>query len=228
MGGESTAYHLPFGLRLQGALDVAALQRALDRVVGRHEALRTTFAVLGGEPVQRVASHERSRFPLVNCDLRQHSDAKAELQRLMAEERLVGFDLESGPLVRGRLIRVMDEEHALLITMHHIVSDGWSIGILVKEISALYGAFVRGEEDPLPELEVQYADYAVWQRRDGRVGLVEEHECWKERLEGMPAVLELPSDRARLGSRTMRGRGEGGVGSGADPEVKGAEPAAKE
>ena len=108
---------------------------------------------------------KESRFHLVEHDLRQHPDAQGELERLMAEEAGAGFDLGAGPLIRGRLIRLGEEEHALLITMHHIVSDGWSMGVLFKELSTLYGAFLRGEEDPLPELAVQYADYAVWQRK---------------------------------------------------------------
>src|SRR4029077_20321310 len=115
-----------------------------------------------------------------------------ELKRVVAEEFRAPFDLESGPLIRGRLIQLDEEEHALLITMHHIVSDGWSMGVLVNELSALYGTFLRREDDPLPELAVQYADYAAWQRKwiDGGI-LREQAEYWKTALAGASALLEL-------------------------------------
>ena len=118
-----------------------------------------------GEPVQRIVEVEESRFELQEQDLRHCEDGQGELERLMGEEAEGGFDLEQGPLIRGRLVRLGEEEHVLLITMHHIVSDGWSMGVLVEELSALYRTYVRGEQERLPELEVQYADYAVWQRQ---------------------------------------------------------------
>ena len=120
--------------------------------MARHEVLRTTFAFVEGEPVQQIAPAEESRFHLVEHDLRGRSDAKEELKRVVAEESGATFDLQAGPLIRGRLIRLADEENALLITMHHIVSDGWSLGVFTNELSTLYGAFLRGEADPLPEL----------------------------------------------------------------------------
>ena len=131
-------------------------------------------------------------------DLRQSGDKQEELQRLVAEEASTSFDLQNGPLVRGRLIRLDEEEHALLITMHHIVSDGWSMGVLKSELSSLYEAFLCGEADPLPELKVQYADYAVWQREwiEGEI-LQEQGEYWKRSLAGTPGLLELPWDHPR-------------------------------
>ena len=178
--GVSRAYHIPVGMQLRGALDGGALRRALDRIVERHEALRTRFVQVEGEPVQRIEAAEESRFHLLEHDLRGHEERETELERWMEEEAETAFDLEQGPLIRGRLIRLGEEEHALLITMHHIVSDGWSMGVLMEELSALYGAYVRGRADPLPELEVQYADYAVWQRQwmEGEV-LREQGEYWK-------------------------------------------------
>ncbi|HEY6351239.1 MAG TPA: amino acid adenylation domain-containing protein, partial [Candidatus Angelobacter sp.] len=198
MEGGSEAYHISFGVRLRGELNVAALKQALDRIVARHEALRTTFAMVDGEPEQRIVPVEESRFQLQEQDLREHEDAGGELERVIAEEAGAGFDLERGPLIRGRLIRLGEEEHALLISMHHIVSDGWSLGVLFKEMSELYGAYVEGEADPLPELGVQYADYAVWQRKwmEGEV-LGEQAEYWKRNLAGAPEVLELPADHVR-------------------------------
>ena len=206
MEGVSKAYHIPFGLRLQGELNRSCLCRALDRILARHEALRTTFELVNGEAVQRIASVEGSHFNLIEHDLRECKEAEAELDRLMLGEFEEPFDLEGGPLIRGRLIREGEDEYTLLITMHHIVSDGWSMGVFLNELSALYRAFVKGEEDPLAELEVQYADYAVWQREwvEGEV-LREQAEYWKEALAGVPEVLELPADHARPGQQDYAG-----------------------
>ena len=196
--GASEAYHIFEGLRLKGRLDRESLRRALDRIVVRHEALRTTFISVDGEPSQRIAAPGESRFHLAERDLREQIGAGEELDRLVREEAAAGFDLASGPLIRGRLIRMGEEEHALLITMHHIVSDGWSSDVFITELSALYRAFARGKEDPLPELGVQYADYAVWQRKwmEGEI-LRKQEEYWERTLAGAPSLLELPTDHPR-------------------------------
>src|SRR5882724_7753401 len=206
MEGVSEAYHISFGLRLKGELDRVALRRVLERVVARHEALRTTFASVEGEPVQRITSVEDTCFHLREHDLREHEEAQVALDRLIVEEARASFDLGRGPLIRGRLIRLGEDEHALLITMHHIVSDGWSMGIFAHELSALYGAFVLGEDDPLEELRVQYADYAVWQRKwmEGEL-LREQAEYWKSTLAGAPGLLELPTDKVRPGEKDYAG-----------------------
>ncbi|HYR10239.1 MAG TPA: amino acid adenylation domain-containing protein, partial [Longimicrobium sp.] len=198
LGGMGAAYHVPMRLRLRGELDRGALVRALDRIVARHEALRTTFPAVDGEPVQRIAPVEESGFRLVEHDLRASADAEDELRRLVQDEASVPFDLARGPLVRGRLVRMAADDHVLLLTMHHIVSDGWSVGVLHRELGALYAAFARGEPDPLPPLPVQYADYAVWHRRrvEGPV-LEAQAEYWTRTLAGAPELLELPSDRPR-------------------------------
>ncbi|HVG45522.1 MAG TPA: amino acid adenylation domain-containing protein, partial [Longimicrobium sp.] len=154
MGDLGSTYHIPTRLRLGGALDRAALRRALDAILARHEALRTTFVEVEGEPVQRIAPP--GGFRLVEHDLGGHPDAAAELRRLAAEEAGAPFDLEHGPLIRGRLIRLAEDDHLLQLTMHHIVSDGWSMGVLTRELGTLYDAFRRGEADPLPPLPVQY------------------------------------------------------------------------
>lgn len=196
--GGSAAYHLPLGMWLRGRLDTAALKRALDRIMERHEALRTTFLMVDGEPQQKIAPAEECRFQLREHDLRHSNNAQGERERLIAEEIRSDFDLERGPLIRGRLIRTGEDEHALLITMHHIVSDGWSLAVLFKEMSVLYGAYVRKEEDPLPELTIQYPDYAIWQRKwmEGEA-LSAQAEFWKQNLAGAPDLLELPADRVR-------------------------------
>ncbi|RYF13514.1 MAG: amino acid adenylation domain-containing protein, partial [Comamonadaceae bacterium] len=190
------AYHLPVGVRLSGALDAAALQAALDRIVARHEALRTHFAVIDGEPVQKIG--KPVAFPLQRHDLsRTQSPDEAVMQQL-AQEEAEPFDLATGPLVRGRLLRLGEEDHVFVATMHHIVSDGWSMGVLIKEFGALYEAFSAGREDPLPPLAIQYADYAMWQRRwlSGDV-LQRQLDYWKGALSGSPELTELPTDRAR-------------------------------
>ena len=166
LGGTGAAYHVPLRLRLRGALDRAALARALDRIVARHEALRTTFPAVDGEPVQRIASAEESAFRLVEHDLHAAPDAEDVLGRLMADEAGAPFDLAHGPLVRGRLVRMAPDDHVLLVTMHHIVSDGWSMGVFARELGALYGAFApRRGRSASPRCAIQYADYAAWQRR---------------------------------------------------------------
>lgn len=198
MEGVSGTYNLPSGLRLKGGIDRTALGQALDRIVARQEALRTTFFQIDGEPFQRIIPEEVSRFHLVEHDLRQHRDVEAELQRLIAEEVSAPFDLEQGPLIRGRLIREEEDEHTLLITMHHIVSDGWSMGVFVNELSALYCAYQGGQADPLPALSIQYADYAAWQRHElsGEI-LQQQTDYWKATLKEVPELLELPTDHAR-------------------------------
>src|SRR4051812_35912133 len=204
MGDLGSTYHIPTGLRLGRELDGAALRRALDAMLARHEALRTTFVEVEGEPVQRIA--EESRFHLLEHDLGEHPDAAAELRRLAAEEAGAPFDLEHGPLIRGRLVRLPADDHVLLLTMHHIVSDGWSMEVLTRELGTLYDAFRRGEPDPLPPLPVQYADYAAWQRTwvDGEV-LREQAEYWKETLAGAPELLELPADHPRPARQSHAG-----------------------
>ena len=198
--GASRAYHLCGGLRLRGDLDRGALQAALDRVVERHEALRTRFVLVDHEPMQVV--DRAARLPLRERDLRS-PDASAEaiaakLDAGMREEWGAELVLDRGPLIRASLFRLAEDEYVLQLTMHHIVSDGWSIGLLLSELGALYGAFRRGEPDPLPTLGTQYADYAAWQRASlAGVALERQVAYWRTTLVGAPACLELPADRAR-------------------------------
>ncbi|HEX8246225.1 MAG TPA: condensation domain-containing protein, partial [Longimicrobium sp.] len=206
LGNLGSTYHIPTGLRLRGELDRGALARALDRIVARHEALRTTFVAADGEPVQRITPAEESAFGLVEHDLAGHAEAGEELRRLMAAEAAAPFDLERGPLIRGRLIRLEPDDHVLLLTMHHIVSDGWSMGVLVGEVGRLYAAFREGRADPLPPLPIQYADYAAWQRAHLSGAVLEEQLAyWRETLAGAPALLELPADHPRPAVQSYRG-----------------------
>ncbi|HEX2091721.1 MAG TPA: amino acid adenylation domain-containing protein, partial [Longimicrobiaceae bacterium] len=192
----SATYNMPFALRLRGALDADALRRSLDTLVGRHETLRTTFAEHEGAPVQEIHAPVPVALPVM--DLRDVIEAEAEASRIAGIEALQAFDLSAGPLLRSTLLRLSEEEHVLLFTLHHVVSDGWSMDVLVREVSALYSAYTRGEEARLPELPVQYADYAVWQRNwlSGAV-LEAQLAYWRERLAGAPPLLEIATDHPR-------------------------------
>ncbi|HEX2190551.1 MAG TPA: condensation domain-containing protein, partial [Longimicrobiaceae bacterium] len=190
------AYNMPFPLRLRGRLEVAVLRRALSEVVRRHEALRTVFAADGDAAVQVVLPPAPVAFPLVDLARLRPEAREAETRRLAGEEAMRSFDLRRGPLLRSTLLRLDAHDHAALFTMHHVVSDGWSMGVLTRELSTLYHAFVRGEPSPLPELPVQYADYALWQReRLSGEALEAQLGWWRERLEGAPPTLDLPADR---------------------------------
>ena len=205
MSDVSKAYHIPLALRFSGALDHDVLRRALDTLVVRHEALRTTFALEGGKLVQHIGPASNG-FSIVEHDLRSHTDSSEDLSRLLVLETSEAFDLQMGPLIRGRLIRLGDTEHVLLITMHHIVSDGWSLGILIHELSALYGAYREGRVDPLPALEIQYADYAAWQRRHlSGDALQEQMAYWQQTLAGIAAMHRIPTDRERPSQQDHRG-----------------------
>ncbi|HEX2191159.1 MAG TPA: amino acid adenylation domain-containing protein, partial [Longimicrobiaceae bacterium] len=201
----SAAYNMPFAVRLRGPLDARALRRSLAEVARRHEVLRTVFAEHGGEPVQVVRPAAAVALPLV--DLRTLPEARREATAggLAGAEALRPFDLERGPLLRSTLLRLAEEEHVLLFTLHHVAGDGWSLDVLVREVSALYAAYAAGEEPSLPELPVQYADYAVWQRERMTESALERHlEYWRERLAGAPPLLEVPTDHARAAGQSAR------------------------
>ncbi|HEX2189470.1 MAG TPA: amino acid adenylation domain-containing protein, partial [Longimicrobiaceae bacterium] len=202
----STVYNVPVAWRLGGALDQAALERALGEVVRRHEALRTVFREVDGSPVQVIAPFGGFALPVEDLSGLGEADREAAVGRRAGEEARRTFDLSAGPLFRAALLRLGEEEHVLLLSMHHVVSDGWSMGVLFRELSSLYAAYREGGESPLPELAVQYADYAVWQREQ-LAGAVLDRQLayWKERLAGAPELLELPTDRPRPAVQTYRG-----------------------
>ncbi|MFC6841596.1 condensation domain-containing protein [Xanthomonas theicola] len=181
MGDAIRAYYMSVSLRFKGALDIETLQHALDALVARHESLRTTFVNVDGELFQEIAPQGRFYIgPSESC-----------------------FDLETGPLIRGRLTQVCVDEHVLDITVHHIVSDAWSIGVLTRELIELYGALDTQREHRLPPVAVQYADYAHWVRQQDAIG--PQLDYWRERLRGLPPDIDLPTDRPSPVAPTHRG-----------------------
>jgi len=208
-------YNLPSALEIRGAIHLPSLALALAGVADRHEALRTTFAMPGdsadgeggegGEPVQVIAPRFVPRLPVIDLAALPDGLREAEVRRGVAAESSLSFDLETGPLFRACVFRTADDAHLLLLVMHHIVSDGWSMGVLVREVGGLYSALLTGQPSPLLELPVQYADFAVWQRRRlSGERLAAEIAWWRDRLAGMPPALDLPADHPRP-VRSFRG-----------------------
>jgi hypothetical protein len=194
---ESTSYNVARAHRLRGVLDVGALEGALGEIVRRHEALRTTFAEREGEPVQVI--HPAGDFALPVEDLSElgEEERAREAERRAEADAHTPFDLCAGPLFRARLLRLGAEEHVLLLAFHHVVADGWSLGVFAGELSALYRALCAGEPSPLAAPGAQYADFALWQREHLRLALESQATFWRERLAGAPPLLELPTDRPR-------------------------------
>jgi acyl carrier protein len=191
-------YNIPMALRVEGPLDPGVLARSLTEIVRRHEALRTVFAEQEGGPVQVIRPAVPFALPVVDLSGLPETAREALALTLAGAEAGGSFDLARGPLLRSLLLRLAGEDHVAALTVHHIVSDGWSTGILTREITALYAAFSEGRPSPLPELPVQYADFAAWQRSwlQGEV-LEEEISFWRRQLGGLPPRLELPTDRPR-------------------------------
>jgi amino acid adenylation domain-containing protein len=202
----TAVYNLPAALRLSGQLDEQALAQSLNEIIRRHEALRTTFMIEDGQPVQVIAAalpRELATRDLTALDPQQQ---ETQLRQFIGEAAAAPFDLNAGPLLRTSLLRLAETEHVLLLTMHHIVCDGWSIGVLFRELSVLYEAYRQRQESPLAELEVQYADYALWQREWLQGDVLEQQlKYWREQLAGIAGALELPSDRIRPPVQTYSG-----------------------
>ncbi len=202
----NSVYNFPVAVRLKGSLNPAALNRSLNEIVRRHEALRTTFSTLDGQPVQVIAPRLNITLPIVDLTKIPELERENEVQRLVVEEARRPFDLAHGPLLRAKVIQLAEDEQVGLLTMHHIVSDGWSAGILIREMAALYEAYCAGSPSPLRELPIQYADFAYWQREwlQGAV-LQRQLDYWKKQLDGAPPLLELPEDHPRPAVQTFRG-----------------------
>jgi len=194
----SSIYHTPTAARLTGRLDIAALRQALDCIVGRHQALRTTFSLVAGTPRQMIAEQLSLELPLIDLSELPDAEREAEAQRRLKQEAMRPFDLSRGPLIRAVLLRLNANEHILVVTMHHIVTDGWSVGVFHQELTTLYEAFSAGRPSPLGELPIQYADYAEWQRQSFEGPEYQSQvSYWKQQFATLPSVLELPTDHPR-------------------------------
>ncbi|TYT70210.1 non-ribosomal peptide synthetase [Microcystis aeruginosa] len=202
--GATGTYNMTGALSLSGPLQVEALKQALRTIIQRHESLRNSFQTVDGVPVQVIDPHPVWELTMVNL-----AGKETEAEKLAYRESQTPFDLTKSPLLRVTLLKLQPEKHILLINMHHIISDGWSIGVFIRELSHLYGAFVAGKEATLPTLPIQYADFAVWQRQwlQGKV-LGTQLEYWKQQLADAPPLLELPTDRPRPAIQTFQGKTE--------------------
>nr|QEO73861.1 condensation domain-containing protein [uncultured bacterium] len=202
----STAYNIPAVIRLRGAFIPKIFTKAVEEVMRRHESLRTRFVTERGRARQEISAATELSVPIIDLTAFEGTDQEQEVRRLATIETRKPFDLTTGPLVRLTVLRLAENEHVLMLTMHHIVSDGWSMGVLMRELTVLYDAFSRRELSPLTELPIQYADYAVWQREwlQGEV-LEQQMKYWREQLQGAPPVLELPTDHPRPAVQSFRG-----------------------
>ena len=192
------AYNCPAAVSLRGPLDLEALQQSFNHLVARHESLRTTFVALDGLPQQIVSAPTALHIPLLDLQGQAPEQQQEEVRRIALAEAQTRFDLQAGPLLRVSLLRLGRQEHVLLLTIHHIISDAWSIGVLVREVAQLYESMREGREVRLAELPIQYGDFAVWQREWMQGAELERQlSYWREQLAGLRGVLELPQAKAR-------------------------------
>ena len=202
----NASYDITTALRLRGDLKVEALEQSFNLIIQRHESLRTTFAVVQGHPVQVIATTASVLLPIIDLSGLDEDEREVEVQLQADKEAQYSFDLTKGLLVRIQLLRLRENEHVVLLNIHHIISDGWSTNVLIQELAVYYAAILTGRPSPLPDLPIQYADYAVWQRQ-WLQGEVLEHQLayWRKHLVGAPALLELPTDRPRPVIQTYQG-----------------------
>ncbi|HEY0683672.1 MAG TPA: condensation domain-containing protein, partial [Steroidobacter sp.] len=206
LGLVGGAYNISMVRSLRGRLQIQALERSLGELVRRHESLRTRFVSMHGTAVQAIDPPGGVTLEIRDLSGIDESLRMRKVRDIGREEVNRPFDLERGPLLRAFLLRLSEQEHVLLLVLHHIVSDGWSLGVLNRELGAIYNAYVRGEESPLPELIVQYADYALWQRKWLEKEVIDEQlRYWKQQLQGAPPYLQLPADRPRPAVESFNG-----------------------
>ena len=191
-----TNYNITRAYRIRGPLAIGALRRSFNEIIRRHESLRTTFTIYSDAPVQVISPEFELEIPLLEAN------DEYTLHKLIMTEVNQPFDLNRGPLIRASIVRLPDQNHVLLFNQHHIISDGWSLTIFLKELNLLYAAFVKGEPSPLEETSLQYADFAVWQQQGTM--LAQQLDYWKQKLAESP-VLELPTDRPRPAVQSYRG-----------------------
>jgi amino acid adenylation domain-containing protein len=204
--GDSAFYNVPWAVRLRGELNVEALKEALNTILKRHETLRTSFGLLADQPYQIISDSNNLAFSITDLSELPDVLVEEEAKRLSTIEARHRFDLRVGPLIRSRLLRLRSDDHILCVNSHHIVSDGWSIAIFLQELTELYESFVSGRRARLPELSIQYGDYAVWHRKWLKGSFLQQQlNYWKEQLRGIPALLELPKDRPRPAVQTFNG-----------------------
>ncbi|MBW4506986.1 MAG: amino acid adenylation domain-containing protein [Scytonematopsis contorta HA4267-MV1] len=206
---ESSFYNIPIAFHIKGQLNIKALQQSLNEILKRHEVWRTTFSFVNGEPVQDILPQFNLDLPIINLEHCSGKNWEPEVKRLAAEEAKKTFNLAKGLLFRATLLRLSDEEQVFLLTMHHIITDGWSCDVFLRELSTLYAAFSTNQPSPLPELPIQYADFAVWQRQylQGEI-LTTQLNYWKQQLSGELPVLQLPTDYPRPTTTTFAGAKE--------------------
>ncbi len=202
----SAFYNIPIAFQIEGQLNITALQQSLNEILKRHEIWRTNFTLVNGEPIQEIASDLTWDLPIINLEHLSGKDWEGEVKKLVAESATKPFNLAKGLLVRASLLRLSEEEYVLLVTMHHIITDGWSCGVFLRELSTLYAAFSTNQPSPLPELPIQYADFTIWQRdRTQGEFLTTKLNYWKQQLSGELPVLQLPTDRPRPSVTTFAG-----------------------
>ncbi|NIM15215.1 MAG: amino acid adenylation domain-containing protein [Candidatus Aminicenantes bacterium] len=203
---ENKAYFVPRVFRITGQLDVELLERTFTEIIRRHEILRTVFVAVDGKPVQRIQSPYRFKIPVIDWSREEEPQQSQKVSQWVKEEGQRPFDFEKGPLLRVTLLKLKEHEHLLVLTEHHLVHDGWTQGVLLKEFITIFSSYLEGTGHGLPELPIQYADFAYWQRNYLQGEVLENHlNYWKQKLEGVVQVLELPGDRAR--PPVMSGRG---------------------
>ncbi|KAF9974816.1 hypothetical protein BGZ65_008546 [Modicella reniformis] len=206
LDGVSDIYHIPMAIRLRGFLDRKAWQLAVNDLFARHEALRSVFVAVNGQPHVRILPSEG--IPVGYIDLRGTADIEGQLVKLAANEAKASFNLTTGPLIRVTLIQIADDEHLLLLTQHHIVSDGWSMAIMTRELRQLYSAHCRNEPNPLSPLAIQYPDYAAWQQQwFSGDQLKNQVEYWRATLADAPVLIDLPTDHPRPSQQSYVGAG---------------------
>ncbi len=202
----SSFYNIPIAFHIQGNLNITALEQSLNEILKRHEVWRTTFTLINGEPVQEIAPQLTWDLSIISLEHLSGKDWESEVKQFAAQEAKKPFNLAKGLLVKATLLRLSQKEHVLLVTMHHIITDGWSCGVFLRELSTLYGAFSTNQPSSLPELPIQYADFAVWQRASiqGEF-LATQLNYWKQLLKGELPILQLPTDRPRPNVSTFTG-----------------------
>ncbi|MBD2128005.1 non-ribosomal peptide synthetase [Microcoleus sp. ZQ-A2] len=203
---NNTTYNMPAAVRLMGAIDIAALEQSFNEIVRRHEVLRTTFIVANGQPVQVITPTLTLTIPVVDLQALPETERDAEVLRLAKREAQLPFNLTKGSLLRVTLLKLSASEHILLFTIHHIICDGWSLGIFIREFTTLYDAFSQGKPSPLPELPIQYADFAHWQNQWLQGDVLENLlSYWQRQLAGAPSTLALPMQQQRPAVQSFRG-----------------------